>query len=239
MKKHLLTFLFIFIGILTFGQSSQQDVVHLKNGSIIRGTIIEQVPNVSIKIETRDKSVFVYQMDEIEKFTKETVDEKPKIFQSSSDFQPGPFGMVELGYQIGSGDYSLDRLKLNIIYAYQFNPYFSVGGGTGIRYYFDGDGVLIPFFAEIKGTFLDNDVSPYLALDLGYSFDASDSFTGFGFLFSISGGVSFNAGDNLKMHAGLGYEAQKFKYSYSYGPYYSDSGSGNLGAISLNVGLTF
>ena len=48
-----------------------QDVVYLKNGSIIRGLIIEQIPNVSLKIQTVDGSVFVYKIDEIEKMTKE------------------------------------------------------------------------------------------------------------------------------------------------------------------------
>jgi hypothetical protein len=47
------------------------DVVYLKNGSIIKGMIIEQVPNVSLKIQTRDESVFVYKMDEVQKMTKE------------------------------------------------------------------------------------------------------------------------------------------------------------------------
>ncbi len=48
-----------------------QEVVYLKNGSIIRGTIMEQVPGVSLKIQTADGSVFVYSMDEVEKITKE------------------------------------------------------------------------------------------------------------------------------------------------------------------------
>lgn len=47
------------------------DVVYLKNGSVIRGMIIEQVPNVSIKIQTADGSVFFYKMEEVEKITKE------------------------------------------------------------------------------------------------------------------------------------------------------------------------
>jgi len=37
------------------------DVVYLKNGSVITGSIIEQIPNETIKIQTRDGSVFVYQ----------------------------------------------------------------------------------------------------------------------------------------------------------------------------------
>ena len=43
-----------------------QDAVYLKNGSIIRGVIIEQIPNNSITIQTADGNVFVYRMDEIE-----------------------------------------------------------------------------------------------------------------------------------------------------------------------------
>jgi len=51
-----------------------QDVVYLKNGSIIRGMIIEQIPNKTLKIQTKDRSVFVYKYDEIEKITKELVE---------------------------------------------------------------------------------------------------------------------------------------------------------------------
>lgn len=47
------------------------DVVYLKNGSIIRGIIIEQTPNVSLKIQTKDGSVFVYNIEDVEKMTKE------------------------------------------------------------------------------------------------------------------------------------------------------------------------
>lgn len=47
------------------------DHVYLKNGGIIKGTILEMVPNVQIKVETRDGSIFVYKMEEVEKMTKE------------------------------------------------------------------------------------------------------------------------------------------------------------------------
>ena len=58
--KYFLSFLmFAAISIIAIAQQNYQDVVYLKNGSIIRGVIIEQIPNKSIKIETSDKSVFV------------------------------------------------------------------------------------------------------------------------------------------------------------------------------------
>ena len=50
-----------------------EDVIHLKNGGLIRGTIIEQIPGVSLKIQTREGNVFVYTMDEIAKMSKEPV----------------------------------------------------------------------------------------------------------------------------------------------------------------------
>ena len=47
-------------------QQAMQDVVYLKNGSVIRGSIIEQIPNVSLRIQAKDGSLFVYKMEEIE-----------------------------------------------------------------------------------------------------------------------------------------------------------------------------
>ena len=57
-----------------FAQSSLQqmeDVLYLKDGSIVRGVVIEQIPGESLKIRTQGGSVFVYTMDEITKMTKE------------------------------------------------------------------------------------------------------------------------------------------------------------------------
>ena len=58
-----------------FAQQMQQmeDVIHLKNGGLIRGTIIEQIPGESLKIKTREGNVFVYTMDEIAKMSREPV----------------------------------------------------------------------------------------------------------------------------------------------------------------------
>ena len=47
------------------------DVLYLKDGSVLRGMIVEQTPGVSIKIQTKDGNVFVYKMDEVDKMTKE------------------------------------------------------------------------------------------------------------------------------------------------------------------------
>ena len=51
-----------------FAQHPKQDVVHLKNGSVIRGTITELIPGrLQIKIKTQDGNLFVYRMSELAK----------------------------------------------------------------------------------------------------------------------------------------------------------------------------
>ncbi|MBI4420743.1 MAG: hypothetical protein HY560_07950 [Gemmatimonadetes bacterium] len=48
-----------------------EDVIYLKDGSIIRGTIVEQRPGESILIRTRDGNQFRYTMAQIDRMTKE------------------------------------------------------------------------------------------------------------------------------------------------------------------------
>ena len=48
-----------------------EDVVHLKNGGVVRGTIIEQVEGESLRIETTGGNVFAYTMEEIAEITRE------------------------------------------------------------------------------------------------------------------------------------------------------------------------
>ena len=51
----------------------EQDVLYLKNGSIIRGKIVEMLPDKTVKIRTADGSLFVYQITEVEKIVMEEV----------------------------------------------------------------------------------------------------------------------------------------------------------------------
>jgi len=72
MKSFLALILLAFCLPLTLSaQQNLEDVVYLKNGSVIRGIIVEQVPGKSVKIQTRDGSIFAYQMADIARMTKE------------------------------------------------------------------------------------------------------------------------------------------------------------------------
>ncbi len=68
----LISAILLSISDLVHSQTPLQEVVYLKNGSMIRGTVIEQIVGQSLKIQTADGSIFVYRMDEVEKITKES-----------------------------------------------------------------------------------------------------------------------------------------------------------------------
>ena len=68
-----------------------QDVVHLKNGDIYKGIIIENAPNDYVRIELQGGSVLTVHYSDIAKFTKERPEqvEKPKkqqLPQTSNNF---------------------------------------------------------------------------------------------------------------------------------------------------------
>ena len=70
--RKLLLLLTLLLSISTYvAAQNYTEVVYLKNGSIIKGVIIEQVPNVSLKIKTSDGSLIICQMSDVTKITKE------------------------------------------------------------------------------------------------------------------------------------------------------------------------
>lgn len=72
MRRFIVTILFVFATTSALSQQTMEDVVYLKDGSIVIGIIIgEYYPGGKITIETRDGSRFVYESDEILKIAKE------------------------------------------------------------------------------------------------------------------------------------------------------------------------
>lgn len=62
--------LFFAISIPAVSRAEYIDVVYLKNGSIIQGIIVEQIPGKSIKLKTLVGDILVFDFDQIAKFAK-------------------------------------------------------------------------------------------------------------------------------------------------------------------------
>lgn len=93
---------------LAWGQSLINEV-HLNNGSIIKGYIVELTPSNSVKIQTYDGSIFVYPMSEVD-----FISQSERKFRGSPyagtirviDRHKGYFYWADTGDALTSEDYS-------------------------------------------------------------------------------------------------------------------------------------
>ncbi len=84
MKTHLIIIALLLFGNVCLAQENWQDAIFLKNGSVVRGTIVEQVPNKSIKIQLSNGETYQFEMDKIEKMSKERVNSTEKTKQKNA-----------------------------------------------------------------------------------------------------------------------------------------------------------
>ena len=127
----ILGFCFIFI-FVSYAQQNLKDVVYLKNGSIIKGIIIEQTPGKSIKIQTKDGSVFVYEISEIDKMVKEP--ERYSSSEQAAEEKNPMLAAILSGILPGIGQYYngnvVKGVVMNILYAGGYVVAFTAGKTT-------------------------------------------------------------------------------------------------------------
>lgn len=90
-------------------QITGRDIVYLKNGSIVKGIIVEQVPNKSLKIQTADGSLFVYEFIDIERIEKEgtvTPTQPPQVQQTTGSFLSKTLFTLQGGVAIPLGEFA-------------------------------------------------------------------------------------------------------------------------------------
>lgn len=108
MKRLYVMFLGLCFCIVSLAQATLQDVVYLKNGSIIRGTIMEQIMGKNIKIATADGSLFVYSAEEVIKITKEApVTDVPAQTQTMLNTSATP-SSTSVAQSVPSNSFSFD-----------------------------------------------------------------------------------------------------------------------------------
>lgn len=167
----------LFFSVLLFCSSlmAQRNVetIYLTNGSVIKGEIVEQIPNQSIKIRLKDGSIFVYQMSDVQRIAKEEVrDDWKNSGHKGLDFN------VDLGYYAatkgGGGTFAPE-----VGFGKRFNKNFYWGVGSGL-FIPTGDGDLqIPVTSDFKMYFplASTSIVPMGVVRLGYIFNTADDVT--------------------------------------------------------------
>lgn len=238
--KKLVLLLTLLLSISTYvSAQNYTEVVYLKNGSVIKGVIIEQVPNVSLKIKTSDGSLIICPMNEVTKITKEGAYTKDNS-KDGGNFKPtintfrGYKGFVDFGYIFGFEDYNAsNKLEISTSHGYQFNNYFYIGGGIAADYYTDASLFSVPIFVHFRANFLNKKIAPFAEVKTGYS--VGDIGGGY---FAVGLGVRFALKGKKALNLKLEYNYQQYDYTYS-GYYNTYDATTNLNGLGLKLGFEF
>lgn len=114
MKRFLLAALFICCVSLVYAQKPTQDVLYLKNGGVVKGTVLPSAEG-TIKIQTRDGSIFVYNSTDVESKKVEQIT-RTLSGQKILDFPKQSFGVrVGVSYALVSDfDYKSHGASIDI-----------------------------------------------------------------------------------------------------------------------------
>ena len=209
-----------------------QDVLYLKNESVIRGKIIEHEIGKTVKIETSDGSVWVFQYDDIEKMTAEKPirAQKHKGPKEIKFPQKGYYNLTQIHLWIADPgredwyDFTTAPAISNIS-GYRFSEHLSTGMGIGVDIY--ERGLMMPLFADIRGDlFKAKQVSPHYSGQIGYSFpltqneitnwqgQLSEAENKGGMRYGANVGIHIYTASNISWLISMGYHYQRSEVRY-------------------------
>ncbi len=149
----------IFFSLTLFAQGRKRDLVYLKNGSIIRGTIILQDPGKMIKVKTPDRNLWVFAYDQ--------VDSIARVVKVKSPQKAGYFNLTEIGVLAGnSANYKKDPFAFLNINSWKFENGFSTGIGVGVEFF---EETYLPVVADFRYYIRNFGAMPFVSLQGGYS----------------------------------------------------------------------
>jgi len=201
---------------LTLSGQQLSDAVYLKDGSILKGTIIENTDSV-LKIQISGGSIFAFTSNQIEKIS---------VFNGSKRRPVGkPFsylGFVSAGWLIGSSKNEKES-PVSILTEQNIRIYqnFSMGLLTGIEILNES---VLPIGINTKGllTLKNGDVL-FLGVSGGYLYSLEKPYdpqnqvldhSGGSFV-NVEMGVVFPSGGNANFFMAMGYRYAELHYKYS------------------------
>lgn len=195
------------------------DILYLKDGSVIRGTLIESITGSHVRFQNLEGQVREYPMSEVSSTKISGKNNRPVY-----ELQPIGFShSSSIGLMVGSGSYG-DRANpsFQTINGVRIGKHWSTGIGTGLESF--GYGTLLPLFAHGRYSLLKGAVSPYIDGMAGYSLaisspnyyywsDNYDENKG-GITAGIGAGVKMMTGQRFGLTIGMGYRFQRLSRTY-------------------------
>lgn len=157
-------------GLSTSAQIDKQAKIVLKNGTTIKGGIVESFDDSKLKVNIDDSNIILIRYDHIKKIHFKgngRVDEdfEEKLSKIPSLKTETFYHELRGGLLFGE---ETTGVSLQTINGYQFNKYLGTGLGFGINKF--GNYITLPIYASVKGYLFDKKVSPFYFGDIGYGF---------------------------------------------------------------------
>jgi len=216
MKKTFAFFLCVVLFPFLVMAQSGEDVIYLKNGSILRGNILESVPGVNVRIGIighnelliPDSAIRVILMNQ-------------EIKSAGQETLSSP---VELAANVSFYGGSKNSGGFTFVTSYHFPFRMSAGVGIGTEWFHYQQ---LPFSADVSYCFLKGPISPYLYAKAGYALPLSKKDKDYepenygGLLAGAGAGIRFNFTRRNALIFSLGYRYQKTKTVSSTYPWYT------------------
>ncbi len=204
------------------GQSDEPkivDIVWLKDGSKLRGTILKWDLERGMEFKLLTGAEIVIPRKEIHRVMQDIpLADGNESVKYSYIRPPKIYAFKEKGWYHNTSlflhtSWSGAGAGFHHVMGYRFSRLFSIGLGTGLETYdFFENRDIIPVYAEARGFLLAKRITPYYALKTGYGFALkNENFRIIeargGFHFSPEAGVRFGAGA-VSYYLGLEYKLQ-------------------------------
>jgi len=227
-KVQLISYLIIVFGVMNCITVHAQDnhkekelmIVYLKDGSTIKGTIIDWNYEEALQLRTTDGLELTFPAKAIDKVTQASL---YKVTVPYNFKENGLYYAVRGQYIVGNdgrrakeqGGYGFSALV-----GHRFNRLLGIGIGTGYDLFIDNTGErLMPIFTEVSGYLLPKNSSFSYSLAVGYSFAFTDADYNLneakgGLLIYPAVGLRFGTGE-MKYTVDLGYKFQNAIFTYT------------------------
>jgi hypothetical protein len=150
---------FILLSILTQAQTNNSII--LKNGSIIYGEIVQNIPDSIVKIKDKCGNIWAYQYTEVKGINEQEVI-KNSYIESTLAFQ------FEINLSVSAfGGYYEPGLSFLLSGKYLLNDRISAGLSSGVEYF---EIPLLPLAAEIQFDLFKRNATPFIFMRGGYGF---------------------------------------------------------------------
>lgn len=177
-------------------QAQELDHIYLKSGSVLRGQILELVPQDHVKLQDRCGNIWYYKMIEVERITSEPFVDGG-FSKSREGFKSGFVNMTSIGFLAGSSNNArVAPFSLVTVNGWRSPAGLFIGAGIGVEFLTTN---YFPMFLDLRYDLTGKDVVPYLVVKGGYSLPGRSDYSEYEVDYSYQGGGLAAAGFGLKI----------------------------------------